>query len=177
MTGPPPVTLIAGAVASIACASCIAALSASFDLQPCVHAELLVRVLADGAIHLVGPGLEGKRQRGPCARLDDLGLLLDSLPLNFERVWDAARVHDGERHYAGSDTAFREFDFPLRECGGYRHWMGLARERNGGKHRAREVSERNSKHVRHTGSSSGKSVFTACSMPETMIHASLFPRE
>src|SRR6266566_3190989 len=94
----------------------VAVLCASLDPQPCVHAELLVRVLADGAIHLVGPGLEGKRQRGPCARLDDLGLLLDSLPLNFERVWDAARVHDGERHYAGSDTAFREFDFPRQEC-------------------------------------------------------------
>src|SRR2546428_3239575 len=88
-----------------------------------------------------------------------------------------SRVRDGERHNAGSDTAFRELDLPLGQCGSYGHWMGLAHERNGGKHRAREVSERNSKSVRHTGSSSGKSVFTACSMPETARHASLFRRE
>src|SRR5256885_3485885 len=110
----------------------VAVLGASLDLQACVHAELLVRVVADGAIHLVGPGLERERQGRVCARLDGLRFLLDPFALDFERVWDAARVRDGERHNAGSDTAFRELDLPLGECGSYGHWMGFAHERNGG---------------------------------------------
>src|SRR3989442_13881140 len=54
-----------------------------------LHAELLVRVLTDGAIHFVRPDLEGEGQCGRRAGLDELRLPLDALPFDLESVWDA----------------------------------------------------------------------------------------
>src|SRR6059036_971529 len=82
-----------------------------------LHAELLVRVLTDGAIHFVRPDLECEGQpgssatltltlkdgaihfvrpdlecEGQCGRragLDELRLSLDALPFDLESVWDA----------------------------------------------------------------------------------------
>src|SRR2546422_5705834 len=66
------------------------------DSELSIHAELLVRVIAHGAVHLVGPGFERESERGCCPRLDHGGLLLDPLPLDFEGVRDAAGVRSEE---------------------------------------------------------------------------------
>ena len=56
-----------------------------------LHAELLVRVLADRAVDLVASRLEGERQRGARAGLDQGGLLFGPVPFDLEGVGDAAR--------------------------------------------------------------------------------------
>src|SRR2546426_7237973 len=73
-----------------------------------LHAELLVRVLTDGAIHFVRPDLEGEGQCGRRAGLDELRLPLDALPFDLESVWDAPRVGDGERDGACRDRGLRQ---------------------------------------------------------------------
>ena len=147
------------------------------DREARLHAEFLVRVLAHRAVHVVGAWCERERQRGARARLDDFGFLFDALSFDFQCVRNATDVSDREDHDSGSDTVLRELDLPLGEPGGHGERMRLPGERDRDETCIGEVSERNSKSAQHTGSSSGKCVLTACSMPETPSDASLFRRE
>ena len=72
-----------------------------------LHPQVLVRVTPDRTVHLVGTGLERELECGARTRLNDRGLLLDTLTLDLEGVRNAAGIHDGEIHDAGGDAGLR----------------------------------------------------------------------
>src|SRR6266581_2258008 len=96
-----------------------------------LHAELLVRVLTDGAIHFIRPDLEGEGQCGRRAGLDEVRLPLDALPFDLESVWDAPRVGDGERDGPCRDRGLRQLHLPLGELGGHRRGRARGSVRGG----------------------------------------------
>src|SRR5215216_7004537 len=90
-----------------------------------LHPQMLVRVTPDRTVHLVAPGLERELQWGAPPRLNDFGLLLDTLALDLEGVGNAACVRDGEIHDSGGDAGLRQLDLPLGQLGA--HCRGVAR--------------------------------------------------